>query len=288
MKLQRKTGRSRPLRVDLIRRGLFLYAVGLVVSLQLTAIIEAISSLPGSIPFKAFLVLGLFPGTVVLIGFKLFPATRSDASAWFWGGNALIMLTLWGGGYFVVGHMTGSGPFHTLFSFIDDWFSFRPGWVFVYITVYPLFVFPLLYLENKEELLIFDLSQILALGLSYSVFIAYPVIFHRPTAEVTDFGTWTISVVQGTDPAWNCFPSTHCTACTIAGLSVLKHNRWLAWWAATSTMVICLSTLYTKQHYAVDVFAGVLLGTGSFAGVRWAVRATVPGRKLASTIRRAD
>ena len=251
-----------------LKRVLFLYVVGCIIALQGSSLVEWLVDSRLLLLQKTLLVTLVIPGTIALVGMRLFPPKVFRMPLSVWGINVLLMMVFWSGGYFLTGALAYQGDFMSLAIPPDHRIPFRPEWVFVYLTVYFLFILPFFYLEDRKALIAMDLSQFIALALSYTMFIYLPVAFDRPAVEVVDFATWTLSVVQGNDPPWNCFPSTHCIACTISSLALVKYNLKIGLWVGLSTVAVCLSTMFTKQHYVLDVGAGVLLGIAIFFLVR--------------------
>lgn len=282
-----------------LKRVLFLYVVGCIIALQLISLVEwlvvggdpvggawHVCAGPWTLTIgdwwlpKTLLVSFVIPMTVTLAGIRLFPAKVVRMPSSVWGINAVVMMVFWSGGYVLTGALAYQGDFMSLAIPIDHRIPFRPEWVFVYLTVYFVFVLPFFYLEDRKALIAMDISQFVALGISYTMFIYLPVAYDRPSVEVVDFATWTLSVVQGNDPPWNCFPSTHCIACTISSLALMKYNRKVGWWVLISTIFICASTVFTKQHFVLDVVAGVLLGAAIFYLVRKVVFHSWLGNRL--------
>lgn len=263
---------------------LFLYALGLVLALQATSLMEFFFSVTIPWPIRTFSVGAVIPLLFVYLGRRLFPQPQPRLPFRFWGVNALLMFGFWAGGYFLVGAATNAISYHSLAIALDALIPFEPDWVFIYLTVYAFFLIPLFYIDDRNELLIFDASQVLALCISYTFFIVYPVAIDRPPVVAQDFATWALSLVQAQDPSWNCFPSTHCTTCTVAALSVLRVNKRLAWWAIPSTLAICVSTVMTKQHFVLDVIAGVCLGVTIHFLVAFVVERTPWGKRVATRL----
>ncbi|MCR5106802.1 MAG: phosphatase PAP2 family protein, partial [Lachnospiraceae bacterium] len=74
---------------------------------------------------------------------------------------------------------------------------------------------------------------------------------------------WLYSV----DPADNLFPSIHCLSSWICVIAVRTQKRIRKSYKIVSVVMavlICISTLTTKQHVMVDVIAGVLLAELSY------------------------
>ena len=57
------------------------------------------------------------------------------------------------------------------------------------------------------------------------------------------------------------FPSLHVSVSTVVLLTVLRHQRRLGWFLLPVVIGIYFATLYGHFHYALDVIAGLLLGT---------------------------
>ncbi len=69
------------------------------------------------------------------------------------------------------------------------------------------------------------------------------------------------------DPANNLFPSIHCLTSWFCVIAIRKQKRIPTWYQVLSVIIalaICISTLTTKQHVVVDVFAGVFLAEFSY------------------------
>jgi membrane-associated phospholipid phosphatase len=95
---------------------------------------------------------------------------------------------------------------------------------------------------------------------AYLVFWRYPTVAPRPVEVVGEgFGAWGLRFLYGADPPRNCFPSLHVAVSFVSALAVGLVNREVGRWAIGSATLVALSTLFTKQHYVVDVLAGVAM-----------------------------
>ncbi len=56
------------------------------------------------------------------------------------------------------------------------------------------------------------------------------------------------------------FPSSHVAASMIPWWHTWVHFPRHRWWMTTIFVLLCMSTVYNRYHYVVDVFAGLLLG----------------------------
>ncbi len=68
------------------------------------------------------------------------------------------------------------------------------------------------------------------------------------------------------------FPSEHVAGSFAALWGAWRHRRWLFWVMLPLVLCMCVSTVYGRYHYVVDVFGGMLTGTlGYFIG-GWVMR----------------
>ena len=65
------------------------------------------------------------------------------------------------------------------------------------------------------------------------------------------------------------FPSSHVAASLIPWWHTWRRFPRHRWWMTTLFVLLCMSTVYNRYHYVVDVFAGLLLGAlVMYAGAR--------------------
>jgi len=79
------------------------------------------------------------------------------------------------------------------------------------------------------------------------------------------------------DAADNLFPSIHCLSSWLCVIAVRNQERIPKTYKIVSVILavlVCISTLTTKQHVIVDVFAGILLAEFSHRLVPKALRFT--------------
>lgn len=191
---------------------------------------------------------------------------------WLWSFGGAIMFGLWSGGYFLVGMLTDSNTVHYIEPVFDAFVPFKPYWVFIYLGVYPMFLVPFLYAKSTGTLIRTIVGYLTLMAISYSVFMAWPVAFYdRPVLgqPPADYARWVLSIVYGQDPPWNCLPSTHCAMALLSALAIYETGRGMGIWALLSALGIGVSTLFTKQHYAIDVLVGYLLAGITYWILHW-------------------
>jgi membrane-associated phospholipid phosphatase len=92
--------------------------------------------------------------------------------------------------------------------------------------------------------------------------------------------------VYSADPPYNCFPSIHVAHSFVSALTCYRVNRKVGVAAAIFASLVAISTLFTKQHYVLDVIAGGALAYAAYLiFLRDLRRDTVSGndRALAQT-----
>jgi len=263
-----------------VKRFVFFYLMGFILALEAAGLVEGTVEIPLWWRLKVLFIGLAAPSLLAWFGVLRFPPRAAGLPTKVWAANVLILFVFWAGGYMLIGELASHGPFDSLQTRVDNRFPLIPQWVFVYLSVYFLFLLPFFHINNPRRLVTMDLAQLVTLTVCYVMFVVYPVAAPRPEVTPRDFSTIILSILQGADPSWNCFPSTHCSTCTIAALALVREHRLLGAWALVSTAAICLSTLFTVQHYVLDVIAGVLLGGAVYLLVYWVCERTAVARKL--------
>lgn len=260
-----------------VRWVLFYYLVGLIISFILTFLEEVF--LPLDLPYlhKSLTILLLIPCATVLASiaattrntgsnpqepvFNPGKPTQND----FFGRYAqpllaLLMFTIWAAGYFAIAYITEGQTTHKLHTFTwESKILLSPEFVFIYLTIYPTFLLPFLFIHQQDFFRLFSLAYITVMCICYLVYLFYPVSIDRPELSVNCFSTWALSIVYGADRPWNCFPSMHVAMSLLASLTILEVHRIRGMLTLLLTFWIAYSTVLIKQHYVLDVVAAMLL-----------------------------
>ena len=155
-------------------------------------------------------------------------------------------------------------PVHELpLTWLDRWAGFRPEpWAWIYETVFVLIAAVPWLSTAREQLHRYVLGFALLSSISFLVFIAFPVASPRPLQVREHAFLWFLTQVDG---PLNAFPSLH-AGTLVYTLSVARRMFerqcpplvWLL--LGVWSLLILFATLATKQHYAVDLAAGAVLG----------------------------
>lgn len=155
-------------------------------------------------------------------------------------------------------------PVHALpMTFLDRWAGFQPHlWAWVYESNFLLVgVVPWL-IDSQRELRRYAAGFALLSVVCFVVFVLFPVASPRPAnLEASPF----LIFITRVDGPLNAFPSLHASSLiyTLAWARRLcgaRLNLWIAFLLLAWAALILFATLATKQHYAIDLLTGGLIG----------------------------
>jgi membrane-associated phospholipid phosphatase len=135
------------------------------------------------------------------------------------------------------------------------------GSLYVFIGILPLMV------VRQRELFRRAMQAYLTVMLvAYAGFLAYPTAAPRPDVVPGEgFGAWSLRLAYDIDPPYGCFPSLHVAYAFVSALATYRVHAGVGTVAALWAALIGVSTLFTKQHYLVDVIAGTAAALAAYA-----------------------
>lgn len=144
---------------------------------------------------------------------------------------------------------------------LDRLIPLIPAWSLVYGALYAfLIVLPVIVVQQDDMIRRTVWAYLTVWTSSYVVFLLYPTVAPRPDAAPGDgFAAWGLRFLYEADPPYNCFPSLHVAHSFVSALACHRLHRRLGEIALACASLVALSTLFTRQHYVLDVIAGVLL-----------------------------
>jgi membrane-associated phospholipid phosphatase len=163
--------------------------------------------------------------------------------------------------YLFIADMTRGRLQHAPELALDRLVPLEPGWALVYGSLYLfLIVLPVFVVRQQEHIRRTVLAYLMVWIAAYLCFLVYPTRAPRP-ADVPGEGfmAWGLRFLYDADPPYNCFPSLHVAHSFVSALTCYRVHRGVGITAVVSAAFVGLSTLFTKQHYVLDVLAGVLL-----------------------------
>ena len=145
---------------------------------------------------------------------------------------------------------------------LDRAWPLVPVWAIVYGALYLFLILLPIFVVRQDELIRRTVYAYLFIWIiAYAFFfVIYPTAAPRPNLVIGEgFAVWGLRALYSSDPPHNCFPSLHVAHSLVSALAVSRVHRPLGIIAFMSGLLVAISTLFTKQHYVLDVTAGALL-----------------------------
>jgi membrane-associated phospholipid phosphatase len=137
----------------------------------------------------------------------------------------------------------------------------HPTWALVYGSFYLfLIILPVIVVRQQEQIRRTFRAYLMVWITAYICFLLYPTIAPRPAHVIGGgFAVWGLRLLYDSDPPYNCFPSLHVAHSFVSAFVCYRVHRGVGIASALCALLIGVSTLYTKQHYILDVIAGIFL-----------------------------
>lgn len=142
---------------------------------------------------------------------------------------------------------------------LDEAIPLQPWTILVYASIFITLVGAGWILEHQVFILTF--KRVLAAELlSFIVFWRMSVDYPRPDPAMIENGIyhWGFELMHRIDGPNNTFPSLHVSLTCIVMHQLWKHG-FNKWGCIIYAVLVCLSTLFTKQHFFYDVIGGVVV-----------------------------
>ncbi len=144
---------------------------------------------------------------------------------------------------------------------LDRAIPLQPAWAIVYGAVYLfLILLPVFVIRQPEQIRRTFITFLTIWSVAYVFFFVYPTRAPRPdTVAGEGFAVWGLRFLYSADPPYNCFPSLHVAHSFASAIACSRVHRKVGVAALTAAVLVAIATLLTKQHYVLDVIAGVAL-----------------------------
>lgn len=157
-----------------------------------------------------------------------------------------------------------------VFSFkLDNSIPLRSAWVWIYSGIYyPAIVVVVMSVHNPRQFNYMAFSYLVLLAFHMIVFLVFPVevppewrqIQPNPSSTSDKF----LAIVHRFDARNNCFPSMHVSVATLTAFHGAMNMPSAFIPSVVFVVLIALSCVLTKQHYLIDLPAGLVCGWLSF------------------------
>lgn len=160
------------------------------------------------------------------------------------------------------------GDYYVIHTRIDDWIPFNEYFIIPYLLWFLYVAGAVLYFFFKNKHDYYRLCTYLFTGMSICLFIC--TIFPngtdlRPVVDPNkNFCSWLVSLVHAADTSTNIFPSIHvfnsiCVHIAIMKSESLRKHPVILHGSLILAILICMATVFLKQHSIVDVAGAGLL-----------------------------
>jgi membrane-associated phospholipid phosphatase len=145
---------------------------------------------------------------------------------------------------------------------LDQYVPFWPVWIVPYLlTIAWWFVAGIWAFWAMEDPLyvVFVTSWVFTCLVGFAFFVFYPTYMVRPDVIGNGWAESIVRHVYANDRTYNAFPSMHLWSTVTVTLYI---SRWRPKWRAllwAATIVVALSTVFSGQHWIMDVVGGTLL-----------------------------
>lgn len=183
------------------------------------------------------------------------PIRTTKKMIWF-----LLMSVYFLGGYLAINWLSHNHLSPTdVSTAADRAIPFVPVFIFGYMLAYiaPLILFATIkYSEDWYRTIV---GFFFATTVAYLFFLILPVKmeFRPDLSGKTGFFVTVTRIIYSIDRPYNCFPSLHLTYPALGTLVTWRNYKVMRWIFAVITVIVGVSVLLIKQHYIVDVIAGL-------------------------------
>jgi len=160
---------------------------------------------------------------------------------------------------------------------VDHWIAFNPWGLPFYLSLWVYTSIAPGLLAQRLDLIRYGVAvgSVCLFGLACFYFFPTAV----PAVDLVWSGSAGFDFLKKVDSAGNAFPSLHVASAVFSGVWIHRELRDMhaARWALVANGLWCAaivySTMMTKQHVALDVLGGLILGgVGAWASFRWIKR----------------
>lgn len=160
--------------------------------------------------------------------------------------------------------ISGNAVHHSIPVSFEDAIPFAPEWVTIYTATFIFWILGLAVCMRQERELCFRMfTGIYIAELICAVFfIAVPTVIDRPEVTGGVYYDRLLAQLYAADQPTNLFPSMHCMFAYMVfrGFMIAKLDKPVVIGSGLFAALVCASTVFVKQHFLLDTFAGIILG----------------------------
>ncbi len=147
----------------------------------------------------------------------------------------------------------------------DDKVPAVPWTIWLYALYYPLILTPLFIIKTRVQLLEVLVAYLIVSLVAWLSFLLIPVRMAYPALSCSGISCSMLGHLYAVDRGVNVFPSLHAAHTVLAAAIFCRYRSKLSGVMIFGALLVCLSAVLTRQHYLVDLPAGMALGLGAWA-----------------------
>jgi membrane-associated phospholipid phosphatase len=150
---------------------------------------------------------------------------------------------------------------------IDRALPLVASWAVVYGALYLFLILLPVFVVRQDQLIRRTVYAYLLVWITSYIFffVVYPTAAPRPASVMGEgFGIWGLRALYSSDPPYNCFPSLHVAHSFVSALACGRVHRGIGRIAIICATLVAVSTVFTKQHYVLDVIGGGFLALAAY------------------------
>lgn len=147
---------------------------------------------------------------------------------------------------------------------LDAYIPFRPQFIYPYLAYYLWLLIPIPILRTRAQfygaVYAFALTQMVALV----IYVVFPSQMDRPLVLGDDLSARLVRLVYQVDLGYNVLPSLHVAHSVLVALLFYSLDPKRFPLVAMGSTLICVSTVLVKQHFIIDIPAGVAVAVACY------------------------
>jgi len=169
-----------------------------------------------------------------------------------------------GVGYLLSNHLHVSAATQLPLSWLDHAIPFWPASGWFYALQYPLLIWAFFSFDNADRRTRFLYACMLMQTIAVAIFVIYPIAYPRELFPMPAETHWInqalVNFWRTLDTPANCLPSLHVSSAALS-VSAFKSGKARRFFGVSVLLasLTAASTLTFKQHYFVDILAGLAL-----------------------------
>lgn len=160
--------------------------------------------------------------------------------------------------------LAGCFPIRNWETPLDTMIPVVPLWAVIYILSFVYWTVNYIRISRDHEEMVYRLvgADMLSKAVCLIFFVFLPTTLTQPSLEQFGAEAWLLRLIYSLDQPVNLFPSIHCLVAWLSFRPLLNCRNIGTGYKCVSlcfTLLVFLSTLFTKQHVVLDVLGGWVL-----------------------------